>query len=327
MSKELNPYTKQKNSQEIVKVQEADIIELPETRAIRPVKEFAMPLATVEQVRLVSDQYQGFLNALLKESDIQEIETKDPRTGEKIIKLSAKKSGFGKIARFWGISTEILRSFEEDQICKKTVWGFSNGKSFPKQKEGDHFTVAKAWAKAILPNGQFAVRGAACSEAERKFAHLTHDLLATAETRATKRAIEAVIGMGEIELMEDEGLDGENGENRTPKEKAAKKIKVVPKKKKAEKPKKKSTPSNEEDAPSPSPAPESSASDKQIEYIGVAMDKIGFLQAHTYFRIPDAKGVPHKKTIEELTYQDARFIISHIDQGKEAFTGIMEWVD
>jgi len=204
-------YSDEKNEQppvKVVQVEETNKIsdtELPETLAITPIKEFSMPLATVEQVKTAAMKYQEFLNALLTMKDVVEI--KDKKTGEK--KLVGKKVAFGKIARFWGVSTEVLRSFFEEKECENDVcvWSYVNGRPVPKIKRGDKYLVAKAWVKAILPNGQFAVRGAAVSESERNFAHIPHDLLATAETRAAKRAIEAVIGMGEIELAEDEKVE------------------------------------------------------------------------------------------------------------------------
>ena len=197
-------------------VEEAQIVEgdenepknalVPSSRSISPVKGFAMPLANVEDIKNASEKYQSFLNALLDENDIQKIENKDPKTGKPMVKLSAKKSGFGKIARFWGVSTEIIKSFFETQEIKKDITRYNKWQNRYEivYKAGDTYVLAKAWCKAILPNGQFAVRGAACSEIERNFAHIPHDLLATAETRASKRAIEAVIGMGEIEVEEDE---------------------------------------------------------------------------------------------------------------------------
>jgi len=219
--KKLNPYTEEKNNQFPVKVEEAQIIgetELPESRSITPVKRFSMPLASVEEIKLASKKYQEFLNALLDEKDIQEIKTKDKKTGIITTKLTAKKSGFGKIARFWGISTEVLKSFFEEYECKNDVcvWSFFNGRSVPKIKRGDKYLIAKAWVKAILPSGQFATRGAAVSEAERNFAHIPHDLIATCETRAAKRAIEAVVGMGEIELNESEDGQDTNSGAETP---------------------------------------------------------------------------------------------------------------
>ena len=203
-SKKLNKFTEEKNNQPPVEVKEVKRIgevDLPETTVMVPVKSFAMPLATVAQVKEAMERYQEFNKALLTEKDLYEVV--DKKTGEK--KIIAKKSGFAKIGRFWGVSTEILRSFTEEKEVLKDKWGYNAkaGKSYLIAKKGDKYLLAKAWAKAILPNGQFAVRGAAMAETERNFAHLDHDLLATSETRAVKRAVEAVVGMGEITTEEE----------------------------------------------------------------------------------------------------------------------------
>jgi len=152
---------------------------MPETKTMVPVKEFAKPLVSVDEAREAFNRYQGLMNALMKEGDLVEIQ------GKKKI----KKSGMNKVSKFFGISCEIIR------IYKENVVGPQGGRGF----------VWRVWAKAMAPNGQFRVAGAACSSSERRFAHLEHDVYATAETRAKKRAIEELAGMGEYELAEENG--------------------------------------------------------------------------------------------------------------------------
>lgn len=308
-NKELNPFTEAKNAESPVKVEEAQII--GESRAIAPVKHFAMPLASVSQIKEASDKYQKFLSALLKTSDVQEIESKDPKTGKMIKKLAAKKSGFGKIARFWGISTEIIREFSEQEECTKNVcatqYDYNTRQYVPRIRRGDHYTVSKAWVKAILPNGQFAVRGGACSEVERGFAHLTHDLMTTAETRAAKRAIEAVIGMGEIDLA---GEEDDNGPADIP---------PAPPPGKSGKKK----PPKESSSPSPPPPPDAPLSIKQRDYIDTAMAKIGLSLTHTFFNIPGPQGKT-QKTFEELSNEDGKYVMGAITKGRETFLSIVE---
>ena len=219
----LHAYSEEKNIEAPLKVIEPE--DLPETKIMASVKSFSMPLASVQEIKNASEKYQEFIKALLTAQDLVEIETLDKKTGKKEKKIVAKKSGFGKIARFWGVSTEILRSFTEEKDVLKDKWGFNKaaGKSYLISKKGDKYLLAKAWAKAILPNGQFAVRGAAVSENERAFAHLEHDLLATAETRAVKRAVEAVVGMGEILAEEDMNEENNKTETTTKISKAPKK--------------------------------------------------------------------------------------------------------
>lgn len=106
-------------------------------------------------------------------------------------KKKAKRTGINKIARFFGVSVEVIRTKREDFV------GPQGGRNF----------TWYVWAKAWLPNGQSRVDGAACASNERRFAHLENDVLTTAITRATKRAVENLVGMGELELMEDEEID------------------------------------------------------------------------------------------------------------------------
>lgn len=169
-------FSEVKNEQPSVRVLSDD--ELPESHSIVKIEKMDMPLATVDEAKSMWKQYQDLMAALMKESDIVEIQ------GKKKI----KKSGVNKIARFFGYSVEVLRTKKEE------ITGPQGGRQF----------VWYAWVKAIAPNGRFRVEGAACSSMERRFAHLHHDVLATSITRASNRAIQDLAGMGELELTEDD---------------------------------------------------------------------------------------------------------------------------
>jgi len=192
--KKLNSYTEEKNNQPPVKIEEAKIVgetDLIETKIMVPVKEFAMPIATPEQLQKGMELYQKCLNALIKSSDVVMVDKKP----------HGKKIAVNKINRVFGVSTEVLRSFMEEHIAYKDHWS----KGFRKTilvHTGEKYSVAKAWVKAILPNGQYCTRGGAVSETERRFAHFPHDLLATAETRAMKNAAENLLGI-EFEMVEE----------------------------------------------------------------------------------------------------------------------------
>jgi len=195
MSKEIKK-NKKKNFSQMAnenppKIVEAKVIEekelLPENKEIIAVKEFAKPLITAEEATKAFSQYQKLMSALMKESDVVEIQ------GKKKI----KKTGINKIARFFGVSVEIIRHHKEEII------GPQGGKHF----------IWYIWTRAMLPTGQSRVEGAACSSNERRFAHLENDVLTTAITRSSKRAIENLVGMGEYELME-EGLEKDETEQK-----------------------------------------------------------------------------------------------------------------
>jgi len=194
--KKLNDYTEKKNSIPPVQViKEAKIIgevELPETKAIVPIKEFAMPLASVEEVKEGVRKIKELFNALVDEGDIVMIENKP----------HGKKSAINKINRFLGVSTEVLRSFMEENTAIKDYWSKGFRKVILVHKD-EKYLVAKAWVKAILPNGQFCTRGGAASETERRFAHIPHDLLALSETRAMKNASANLAAFIDFELIEE----------------------------------------------------------------------------------------------------------------------------
>ena len=183
-------YTEKKNGEALIKVIErTEEIQgeqlFPQSTQIVPVKEFDKPLISIEDAISSFEQYQGLITALMKTSDIIEV------NGVK----KAKKSGINKIARFFGYSCEIIRAYKEDIV------GPQGGKSF----------IWRVWAKAIAPTGRFRVAGAACDSLERRFAHINHDVMATAETRAKKRAIEELAGMGELELADEDNTSSIGG--------------------------------------------------------------------------------------------------------------------
>jgi len=181
-------YSEVKNQEKPPQVIEAKPLEmeeyLPESKSITPVKEFSRPIVSVEDAQAAFHQYQQLMAALLNEGDIVEIQ------GKKKI----KKSGMNKIARFFGISVEIIK----DKVEK--VIGPMGGTVY----------VFKVWARGILPNGQFRVAGGACSSNERRFTHIWHDPWMMAETRAKKRVIEELAAIGDIELEEEQNGTTEN---------------------------------------------------------------------------------------------------------------------
>ena len=249
----LNKFTEEKNNQPEEAIIIGEETELPETKSIIPIKEFAMPIATPEQLKRGMELYQQCVNALIKEGDVVMIENKP----------HGKKIAINKINSVFGVSTEVIKSFQEEQIANKDYWS----KGFQKVilvHKGEKYLVAKAWVKAILPNGQFATRGGAVSETERRFAHTPHDLIATAETRAMKNAAINLLGV-EFEMVEDKdnGIEAEKTE--------PKKWAVDDNKGKIYKPK-----PNQEQGYKHSAVtrPELPASQKQIDYINVLIERL-----------------------------------------------------
>lgn len=129
------------------------------------------PIATANEIIQAWQDYQDLKAKLLSESDYQ------IAAGKKFI----KKSGFRKLATAFGISTSIEK--EERRELK------------------GGFTV-DITVRAIAPSGRYASACASCASSERDFAHLDHDVRATAQTRAANRAIADLIGGGEASAEE-----------------------------------------------------------------------------------------------------------------------------
>jgi len=103
-----------------------------------------------------------------------------------------KKSAWRKLARWAGISTEIVRAdrwWEEDP-------------------DGARHYVARVVVRATAPWGQTVEAVGLCDTRETRFrtgnarAKATHDVEATAATRATNRAISDLIAAGEVSAEE-----------------------------------------------------------------------------------------------------------------------------
>ena len=120
--------------------------------------------------------YQEICKAMLTKDDYQKI-------GDKEFK---KKSAWRKLARAFSISDEIIR----EEPFEGT------------NKDGSHFGGWRIYVKAKSPGGRSAIGVGGCSTRERNFAHVDHDVYATAHTRAKNRAISDLIGSGEVSAEE-----------------------------------------------------------------------------------------------------------------------------
>ena len=139
------------------------------------------PVASADEVMAAWRQFQELKRSLLTIEDYQDIQGK----------LRIKKSGWRKIAAAFGISDQIVR--EE----RREIEGGSTG--------GRYF-VWEITVRAIAPNGRYSDAVGSCASNERRFAHLDHDVRATANTRAKNRAIADLVGGGEVSAEE---LDAE----------------------------------------------------------------------------------------------------------------------
>jgi hypothetical protein len=136
--------------------------------SLHPVK----PLVSPEQAAEEWARFEALKSKLLKEEDYQSI------AGKRYI----KRSGFRKIAVYFGLSDRIL---EQERIDR-------NDDSF-------------SWRIVVeveAPNGRISTGVGACDSSERRFAHVEHDVYAIAHTRAKSRAISDMVAGGAVSAEE-----------------------------------------------------------------------------------------------------------------------------
>jgi len=142
----------------------------------------------VEEALQQWNDYQELCKKLLDESDYQPImmKEKDEKGNWVQVKKSfPKKSAFFKLGRAFNVDTEIINKTEYRH---------------PKT----HRVIDVDYeVRATLPNGRTVVANGSCDKYEKgKDKASAHDLRATAETRATNRAIAKLIGAGEVSFEE-----------------------------------------------------------------------------------------------------------------------------
>lgn len=156
----------------------------PEQTGIVPVLPLVTPEKAAEQWKL----FEALKVKLLNEDDYQNI------AGKRYI----KRSGFRKIAVYFGISDRIL----------KEEW--------TEREDGSFFWRIEV--EAYAPNGRACVGVGACDSKERRFAHEEHDVYATAHTRAKSRAISDLVAGGAVsaEEIEASSTDSESASATSP---------------------------------------------------------------------------------------------------------------
>ncbi|MFP3952185.1 MAG: hypothetical protein ACLFVP_08635 [Candidatus Bathyarchaeia archaeon] len=140
--------------------------DLPVT--LNPVKPLVSPEKAAEDWELFED-----LKAkLLTEDDYQ------PIAGKHYI----KRSGFRKIAVYFGLSDRILEQERVDRDDDSFFW--------------------RIVVEVEAPNGRVSTGVGACDSRERNFAHVEHDVYAIAHTRAKSRAISDMVAGGAVSAEE-----------------------------------------------------------------------------------------------------------------------------
>jgi|TARA_R100000655_G_scaffold1922_4_gene7261 hypothetical protein len=146
----------------------AEEIELPQNMAL------VRPTGSTKDLVSAMAEYQDLCVSLLNEADWQEIK------GRRF----AKRSAWRKLAVAYGVSFTI--------VDRQIFWD-DNG----------NLKAAEFVIRATAPNGRHADGWGACSVEERNAGRkATHDIPATAETRAKNRAAADLFGMGEVSAEE-----------------------------------------------------------------------------------------------------------------------------
>lgn len=134
-----------------------------------------VPAVSAVVMRASMQQFQSLKASLLDKSDIATIQNKP----------FIKRSGWRKLALAFNVSDDIIK---DERVV-----------------HNDDFEC-RIWVKVWAPNGRSVVGIGACSSKERNFAHVEHDVYATAHTRAKNRALSDLIGSGEISWEELRGF-------------------------------------------------------------------------------------------------------------------------
>lgn len=140
----------------------------------------------LEQQKKLMAAYDKACEALIGPNDVQE---ESGRTFK-------KKSAWRKLARHFGISTEVLNA---------ETWWEEN------EWEDDPHCVSRVTVRAVAPWGQYMTAVGKCSTREKRFAYennrakADHDCEATAQTRASNRAVSDLIAAGEVSAEEMQG--------------------------------------------------------------------------------------------------------------------------
>ena len=179
-----------------------------------------MPLVSPDEARSQMHAYQELCAAVLTDDDYQEFTEKKKVNGryESVTKRFKKKSAVKKLQTYFGISVDVI-----DEATHRDDLG------------DGHFGF-RTKARATSPGGRHVEAMAGCATHEERFemnryddetevrfaqrqkkalARSYHDVLSTAETRATNRAVMNLVSPGEVTAEEIQRPPGGNGTGAT----------------------------------------------------------------------------------------------------------------
>lgn len=165
------------------------------------------PLVTPEEAKAAMASYYAICEAVLTPDDYQEFVQKEKVDGrwQSVAKRFKKKSAVKKLQTFWGVGvrvTEVVRDQLEDgnfgfrvTATAETKDGREVSATGGCSTYEDRFTPRRQDEESDV---KYAAR------AKTALARSYHDVLSTAETRATNRAVMNCIGVGGGEITADE---------------------------------------------------------------------------------------------------------------------------
>lgn len=221
-----NEYVDRKQAEHI----EAEFVEHAQPGAALAVREehapaLALPVVSPLEAKAAMQKYFEVCEAVLSDEDYQEFEQWDPKQRKKVKKRFKKKSAVKKLQTFWNIQVKVSDVHRDDL--------------------GDGHFGFRCVATASTPSGREVQATGACSTHEERFefdkkekesqseyeyrcrkarARSYHDVLSTAETRATNRAVMNCIGVGGGEVTADEISRDRRDERRDPPQPALPKV-------------------------------------------------------------------------------------------------------
>jgi len=154
------------------------------------VPEIVKPLITVEEAVKTWQIFEELKKKLLIDEDYQTIQGKQ----------WIKRSGFRKLAVFFGLSDRIIEQERTDREDGSFLW--------------------RIVVEVKAPQGRTSTGVGICDSKERQFAHPEHDVYAIAHTRSKNRAISDMIAGGavsaeEIDAIKDQA-ESKNSESKIP---------------------------------------------------------------------------------------------------------------
>ena len=187
------------------------------------------PLVMAEQAKAMEVAYQALCDSVLTDDDFAYYEVRvQQRRGDRIIDVPTivrrkRKSAWRKLARYFGVDTEVTREVighkHNPDTCARIVLAKHGLTTGVDEDCGCPTVYARYHIKVTAPNGRLGFGVGIASTNERGFKAQDHSIPATAYSRAMSRALSDIIGAGDSSTDDPAatgGADAERGETGKP---------------------------------------------------------------------------------------------------------------